>query len=171
MPVKSTRNLHKAEIISLDVIERRILALRGHSVMFDRDLATLYGVETRTLNQAVKRNLDRFPADYRFRLTPTICGLEARQQRQIPALRIHRARSRHVGERPQKCAAARASIQIVRAQRVVTHHILASQLAKLASKVGKHDVELRRVFLTLRAILEPPPIRPKHTIGFIAGRA
>jgi hypothetical protein len=40
MPVKSTRNLHKAEIISLDVIERRILALRGHSVMFDRDLAT-----------------------------------------------------------------------------------------------------------------------------------
>ena len=58
-----------------------------------------------------------------------------------------------------------------RAQRVVTHHILASQLAKLASKVGKHDVELRRVFLTLRAILEPPPIRPKRTIGFIAGRA
>jgi hypothetical protein len=67
--------------------------------------------------------------------------------------------------------AVRASIQVARAQRVVTHHILASQLAKLASKVGKHDVELRRVFLTLRAILEPPPIRPKRTIGFIAGRA
>jgi hypothetical protein len=70
MAAKPTRKTQKAEIISLDVIERRILALRGHRVMLDRDLATLYGVETRTLNQAVKRNLERFPSDFMFRLTP-----------------------------------------------------------------------------------------------------
>jgi hypothetical protein len=69
----------------------------------------------------------------------------------------------------------RASIQVVRAfvrirQRVVSHAILGRQLAKLAGKVGKHDVELRRVFLTLRAILDPP-VRPKRPIGFISERA
>ena len=70
--------------------------------------------------------------------------------------------------------AVRASIQVVRAfvrirQKVVSHEILANQLAKLAGKVGEHDIELRRVFVTLRAILEPP-IRPKRAIGFLAAR-
>ena len=49
--------------------ERRILLIRQHRVMLDYDLAALYGVETRTLNQAVKRNADRFPADFVFQLT------------------------------------------------------------------------------------------------------
>jgi len=52
----------------------------------------------------------------------------------------------------------------------VSHEILARQLEKLAGKVGKHDTELRSVFMTLRAIIEPPS-RPKRTIGFIANRA
>lgn len=52
-------------------IERLILNIRGRQVMLDRDLAMLYGVETRTLNQAVKRNIDRFPASFRFQLTET----------------------------------------------------------------------------------------------------
>lgn len=114
MPTKSTKKAQKAESISLDVIERRILALRGHSVMFDRDLAMLYGVETRTLNQAVKRNLDRFPADFMFRLSPkrgsgtsafkiTICDLETRPERQISALRVHRTWCCNAGERTQEC--------------------------------------------------------------------
>ena len=51
-------------------VERRILSLRGHRVLLDYDLASLYGVETRALKQAVKRNLDRFPADFMFQLTP-----------------------------------------------------------------------------------------------------
>jgi hypothetical protein len=68
--------------------------------------------------------------------------------------------------------AVRASIQVVRAfvrirQRLVTHEILAKQLAKLAGKVGKHDIELKTVFLTLRGILAPPS-RAKPTIGFVA---
>ena len=51
-------------------VERRILLLRGEKVMLDRDLAELYGVEARALNQAVKRNLERFPEDFMFRLSP-----------------------------------------------------------------------------------------------------
>ena len=58
------------EAINCDIqIQRRITSARGVTVMLDRDLAELYGVETRVLNQAVKRNLDRFPASFMFRLT------------------------------------------------------------------------------------------------------
>jgi hypothetical protein len=57
------------ELIPLEVIERSILLIRGQKVMLDRDLAALYGVETRALNQAVRRNSDRFPADFMFALT------------------------------------------------------------------------------------------------------
>lgn len=57
------------EHVPVEVIEGRILSLRGHRVMLDRDLAELYGVETRVLNQAVKRNKERFPDDFMFSLT------------------------------------------------------------------------------------------------------
>ena len=56
-------------LIPAERIERSILLLRGQKVMLDSDLAELYGVETKTLNRAVKRNLDRFPADFMFRLS------------------------------------------------------------------------------------------------------
>ena len=56
-------------IISIEVIERQIFSIRGQRVMLDRDLANLYGVETRVLNQAVRRNISRFPADFMFSLT------------------------------------------------------------------------------------------------------
>src|ERR1700732_1000090 len=55
--------------IPAERIERSILLLRGQKVMLDRDLADLYGVETKTLNRAVHRNLDRFPNDFMFQLT------------------------------------------------------------------------------------------------------
>ncbi len=53
-------------VIPLESIEQRVLMLRGHKVLLDRDLARLYGVETRALNQAVKRNRERFPDDFMF---------------------------------------------------------------------------------------------------------
>lgn len=55
--------------IPLEAIERIILVFRGHRVMFDRDLAALYGVELKRLNEQVKRNWDRFPEDFMFQLT------------------------------------------------------------------------------------------------------
>lgn len=54
----------------LELIQNKIYDIRGRKVMLDRDLAELYGVETRSLNQAVKRNIDRFPPDFMFQLTP-----------------------------------------------------------------------------------------------------
>ena len=55
--------------IPAERIERRILLIRGHKVMLDADLAELYGVETKALNRAVRRNLSRFPEDFMFQLT------------------------------------------------------------------------------------------------------
>ncbi|MGA3186280.1 MAG: ORF6N domain-containing protein [Bryobacteraceae bacterium] len=185
MPVKSIRKTQKAEI-SLDVIERGIIALRGHRVMPDRDLATLYGVETRTLNQAVKRNLERFPSDFMFRLTPKEAAEHLRSRSQSVILK----QGQNVKFLPyvftehgavmlanvlKSPSAVHASIQVVRAfvrirQRQVTHELLAKQLGKLAGKVGKHDVELKRVFMTLRGMLEPP-MRPKRKIGFLTAGA
>ena len=53
----------------LAIIQRKIYEIRGQRVILDRDLAALYGVETRVLNQAVRRNMDRFPEDFMFQLT------------------------------------------------------------------------------------------------------
>ena len=57
------------ELIPAELIERKIYLIRGQKVMLDRDLAELYDVETRVLNQAVRRNIDRFPDDFMFSLT------------------------------------------------------------------------------------------------------
>jgi len=59
-----------AEIVAQEVIENMILVIREKKVMIDRDLAGLYEVETKVLNQAVKRNIDRFPLDFMFQLSP-----------------------------------------------------------------------------------------------------
>ena len=57
------------EIIPQEILESKILVFKGHKVMLDRDLAVLYGVETKALNRAVRRNMDRFPGDFMFKLT------------------------------------------------------------------------------------------------------
>ena len=59
--------------MELEIIKNKIYEIRGQRVMLDRDLAQLYGVETKVLNQAVKRNLERFPEDFMFRLTKEEC--------------------------------------------------------------------------------------------------
>ena len=65
---------NRDQLVVVDNIESLIKIIRGQQVMLDKDLATLYGVETRTLNQAVKRNIQRFPSDFRFQLTMEECS-------------------------------------------------------------------------------------------------
>ena len=65
---------NRDRLVVVDNIESLINVIRGQQVMLDKDLATLYGVETRTLNQAVKRNIQRFPSDFRFQLTMNECS-------------------------------------------------------------------------------------------------
>ena len=67
-------------LVHTERIEAIILMMRGHRVLLDRDLAVLYGVETKALNQAVRRNLDRFPPDFMFQLTTDeVAGLNRSQ--------------------------------------------------------------------------------------------
>jgi len=61
--------MNKTDLISIEKIEKAIYFIRGEKVMLDRDLALLYEVETKILNRAVKRNLQRFPQDFMFQLT------------------------------------------------------------------------------------------------------
>ena len=70
MAPKVNRSASQNLPIPVEMIERRIFLIRGHKVMLDADLADLYGVETFNLNKAVKRNLERFPEDFMFQLTP-----------------------------------------------------------------------------------------------------
>ena len=72
--------MSEASLIPVRRIERKILLLRGEKVMLDRDLAELYGVETKVLNQAVKRNLERFPSDFMFQLSKEEAALIPRSQ-------------------------------------------------------------------------------------------
>ena len=65
-------------IIPVERIASRIYLIRGHKVMLDSDLAELYGVETRALNQAVRRNLEKFPSDFVMRLTPAAVKVHLR---------------------------------------------------------------------------------------------
>ena len=65
---------NRDQLVVVDNIESLIKVIREQQVMLDKDLATLYGVETRTLNQAVKRNIQRFPSDFRFQLTMEECS-------------------------------------------------------------------------------------------------
>ena len=81
----------KAELVPLSRVEGAILVLRGHRVMLDEDLATLYEVDVRALNQAVKRNMERFPADFAFRLTTD----EARSLRSQTVILDAGQRGRH----------------------------------------------------------------------------
>jgi ORF6N domain len=72
--------MSEASLIPVRRIERKILLVRGEKVMLDRDLAELYGVETKVLNQAVKRNLERFPSDFMFQLSKDETALVSRSQ-------------------------------------------------------------------------------------------
>ena len=67
--VANCDQLQNDEVVVTTPVESRIMSIRGKQIMIDRDLAELYGVETRVLNQAVKRNMERFPERFRFQLT------------------------------------------------------------------------------------------------------
>lgn len=68
-PVTNCDRLQNDEVVVSTPVESRIMSIRGNQIMIDRDLAELYGVETKRLNEAVKRNIERFPERFRFQLT------------------------------------------------------------------------------------------------------
>lgn len=161
----------------MDDIERRIFSLRGHKVMLDSDLAEMYGVATKALNQAVRRNTERFPADFLLRLTSE----EADSLRsQIVTSKAGRGGRRYLpyvftehgavmlASVLNSAAAVAASVLVVRAfirLRTIlpTHADLARKLDALEHKC---DRRFKVVFETIREMLAPSLELPKRPIGF-----
>jgi len=161
--------------LPIERIERAILVIRGQKVMLDRDLAELYGVETRVLNQAVKRNARRFPADFMFALTRT----EIRNISQIVTCSQMKHAKNVLAFTEQGVAmlsgvlnsdrAVDVNITVMRAfvklrQLLASHADLARKLEELESK---YDEQFRIVFDAIRQLMTPPD-PPRRRIGFHA---
>ena len=165
-------------LIPMERIERAILFIRGEKVMLDSELAELYGVETKVLNQAVKRNVGRFPPDFCFQLTTEEAGELNRLRSQIVTLK----RGEHRKYLPYAFTehgalmlanvlnserAAQTSVQVVRV--FVRLRQMLSSNAELARKLEslekKYDAQFKVVFDAIRQLMSPPA-KPKREIGF-----
>ena len=172
-----------ASLIPAERIESRILVLRGQRVLLDRDLAALYGVSTKRLNEQVRRNQARFPCDFCFKL----------DQQEFANLRSQFATSRqaHGGQRYAPFAftehgalmaaqvvnspeAVNMSVHVVRAfvrlrQLMVNHKALAAQLTALESRVGAHDEQIAAIVETIRCLTTPNAPTHGRKMGFHPG--
>ncbi len=156
-------------------IARSILVVRGQKVLLDADLATLYGVPTKVLNQALRRNRERFPADFVFQLTSeeaaclrsqivTSNGRGGRRTRPFAFTEQGVAMLSSVLRSPRAVA---VNVEIMRAfvelRRAIESHVgLARQLEALERK---YDGQFQSVFEAIRQLMAPPG-RPRRRIGF-----
>jgi hypothetical protein len=166
-------------VIPIERIASRIFLIRGEKVMLDSDLAELYGVPTKRLNEQLKRNLDRFPEDFAFELT--IQESESLRS-QIATLKTA-GRGQHRKYLPyvftehgvamlssilRSKQAVQVNIAIIRTF-VRVRQILASN-RDLARKVQEHDCQIATLFDTVEKLLTPPSPAKKHGIGYIRPR-
>jgi len=182
----------KGTIVPIERIESRILLVRGRKVLLDADLAALYGVQTRRLNEQVRRNLAKFPADFMFQLTDAEFELLMSQfATSNPGRGGRRKRPLVFTEHGALMAAtvlnsARAvevSLYVVRAfvrlrETLATHKDLASKLHALERKTEalalRHDgfaastrLQLRQVFDAIRELMRAPEPTKRRPIGFV----
>ena len=170
------RNLMKQSSIVPEVIERKILLIRGEKVMLDFHLAELYGVETKSLKRAVRRNISRFPGDFMFELTK---DEHDSLRYQFGTLK----RGEHAKYLPYAFTeqgvamlssvlnserAVLANIEIIRTfvrlrEILATHKDLARKLEELEKK---YDEKFAVVFQAIRELMVPPEPPPKRRIGF-----
>ena len=167
----------KSTGISVESIERSILLVRGHKVMFDYDLADLYDVPTKTLKQAVRRNIDRFPADFMFELTHkefaylrsqivTSSSPQWGGRRYTPMAFTEQGVAMLSSVLRSK-RAVQVNIEIMRAfvrlrQMLSAHKDLERKLIALEKK---YDEQFKVVFDAMRALMAPPE-KAKRKIGF-----
>jgi hypothetical protein len=181
----SNSSAENRNILPLETVERKIFILRGHRVMLDRDLAELYGVSVKRLNEQVRRNQERFPMDFMFRLNKEEEKAVLLSRSQFATLK----RGGNIKYAPyvftehgavmlanvlKSPVAVRASIQVVRAfvrlrQMLATHAELAKKIEGLERKVGKHDTDLQAVLLILQKLLKPSPKDNSRPMGFTLG--
>jgi len=164
-------------LIPQEVVEQRIFLIRGHKILLSTHLAELYGVETRALIQAVKRNIERFPDDFMFPLTRE----EIRNISQIVISSKMKHSPNVYAFTKQGVAmlsgilnskrAIQVNIAIMRAfvnlrQILSTHKELVSKLNELERKTEKHDTEIRVIFDAIRQLMAPMPEEKKPRSGF-----
>jgi ORF6N domain len=188
MPKEISKTAADSLPIPVELIERRIYLIRGQKVMLDTDLAELYQVETRTLVQAVKRNLDRFPEDFMFQLS--LEESEAMRSQFVIASRRN-IRYQPYAFTEQGVAmlssvlnskrAVQMNILIIRAfvklrEVLASHKDLARKIEQLEARQKDHEglftivikdiqtlaTDVKKQFTKLKA----PPKRPKRPIGF-----
>jgi len=170
---------HEGAMLPAGRIEERILVIRGQRVMLDADLAQLYGVKTKVLNQAVRRNATRFPPDFMFRLSHaekkevvTVCD-------HLQGLRFSPVLPRAFTEHGAIMAASvlnseravRVSVYVVRAfvrlrQALAAHKELGRKLAALEGRLDRHDEEIAALLEAIRELMAPPPAPRRGRIGF-----
>lgn len=169
----------KEAAVSIEVLTRRIHLIRSHKVMLDSDLARLYHVPTKRLNEQVRRNRDRFPPDFAFQLSPD----------EAANLRSQIATSSYGGRRYAPLAftehgtimaaavlnsprAVQMSIFVVRAfvqlrELIATHKALEGKLDELERRISGHDKAIAEIIATIRRmVVRPEPSR--RGIGFTA---
>jgi hypothetical protein len=176
-----TKNKDTA-LVPIERINNSIHLVRGQRVIVDRDLAAIYGVETRTLNQAVKRSADRFPADFMFQLTRE----EAMASRSQPVI-LKPGRGQNIKFLPYAFTehgaiqaanvlnsprAVLMGIHVVRAfvqlrDLLESNKELAQKFAELERKVSSHDQAIVGILKTIRELMHSP-LPKKRPIGFTA---
>ena len=164
-------------LILLERIESRIFLIRGQKVMLSTHLAELYEVEPRVLNQAVKRNIERFPKDFMFQCVNSgeFANLKSQfvtsswggHRRAAPyAFTEHGVAMLSSVLRSQR--AIHVNIEIMRAfvrlrQMLASHADLARKLATLEKK---YDTQFKVVFDAIRELMTPPDLKKRRSIGF-----
>ena len=160
-------------------LEGRILLIRGQRVMLAPDLAEVYGVETRVLNQAVKRNLDRFPPDFMFQLTAeekqeviTNCdNLRKLKFSPAPPYAFTEHGAVMLASVLNSPIAVRASVYVVRAflklrEFLMKHKELSERLAELEARVEGHDESIQGIVVAIRGLMEPLKTGRRKRMGF-----
>jgi len=174
---------NKTALVAIEAIASRIVVLHGQRVMLDADLAALYGVTTKRLNEQVRRNLERFPSDFMFQLT----------NQEVAILKSQFATSSWGGKRKRPLAftehgalmaamvlnslrATEVSVYVVRAfvelrDTLVAHKELAKRLDELESrlerKLASHDQAIAGILDAIRQLMVPPEPTKKRRIGFV----
>jgi hypothetical protein len=168
----------ESKLMSIEIIRNKIIVIRGEKVMVDRDLAALYGVSTKALNQAVTRNIRRFPPDFMFRTT--------KDERDELVTNCDRFRSlKHSSIMPRAFTeqgvamlssvlntnrAVEVNIMIMRAfvqLRKISYskNQLARRLLEIEERLGDHDEKIEIIFEAILQLMEPPE-ETKNLIGF-----
>jgi hypothetical protein len=162
------------KLIPEETIEHKIFLIRGQKVMLDKDLARLYDVQTKVLNQGVKRNIERFPQDFMFSLTRE----EIRRMSQfVTSLKFYKNVNVFTEQgvamlssvlRSKKAILVNIAIMraFVKLRRILsTHKDLIHKLKELEAKIEKHDADIKDIFEAIRQLMKQPE-EPKRRIGF-----